>query len=126
MSLTERKENCLGLSEAESGKRRQKGQRETERHSKHVCVGSCTVYLEAVGGEGADDLWRDIQAWRAGQREAAVQILATHSLLHQPVNQCIANQNAEQLSSFRVNQNTRQALSLHSGYQYLNQLSMRN
>lgn len=79
----------------------------------HVLVLGCVQYLEVVGGEGVDDLWRDIQAWRARQREAAVQILATHSLLHQPVNQCTANQNAEQLCRFHVNQNTHQTLSLH-------------
>lgn len=72
---------------------------------------SCTVYLEVVGGEGAEDLWRDVQAWRARQREAAVQILATHSLLHQPVNQCTANQQAEQ----NVSQNTEPAIIIALG-----------
>lgn len=72
---------------------------------------SCTIYLEVVGGEGAEDLWRDVQAWRARQREAAVQILATHSLLHQPVNQCTANQQAEQ----HVSQNTELAIIIALG-----------
>lgn len=50
------------------------------------------TYLEGVGGKGAEDLWRDVQTWRAGQREIAVQILAAHRLLHQPVNQSTASQ----------------------------------
>lgn len=49
------------------------------------CHSPCAVYLEVIGGEGADDLWGDVQAWRARQREVAVQIFAAHSFLHQPV-----------------------------------------
>lgn len=52
----------------------------------------CTVYLEVVGGEGTDDLRRDAQAWRARQGEAAVQILAAHGFLHQPVSSREKNQ----------------------------------
>lgn len=36
-----------------------------------------------VGGEGADDLRRDVQAWRTRQRETTVQVFATHGVLHQ-------------------------------------------
>lgn len=50
------------------------------------------VYLEVVGCEGLGDFWRQVQAWRAGQREVAVQILPSHCLLHQPVNRCTAHQ----------------------------------
>lgn len=42
--------------------------------------------LQIVGGEGAEDLWRYIQAWGARQRKTAVQILAINSVLHQPAN----------------------------------------
>lgn len=63
---------------------------------------SCTVYLEIVGGEGANDLWRNVQAWRTRQREAAVQIFATHSLLYQPVNQCTTQQSASRTTSHKL------------------------
>lgn len=43
--------------------------------------------LQIVGSEGAEDLWRYIQAWGARQRETVVQILATDGVLHQPANQ---------------------------------------
>lgn len=43
--------------------------------------------LEIVGREGAEDLWWNIQAWGARQREIAVQILATHGVLHRPADQ---------------------------------------
>lgn len=90
-------------------KQQQQAERRDDRHDKTFdAVGfwSCTGYLEAVGGEGVDNLWRDVQAWRARQREVAVQISATHSLIHQPVNQRIANQQAEHLYGFRVCQHT--------------------
>lgn len=64
----------------------------------YVNVMMGATYLEVVGCEGADNLWRDVQAWRTGQREAAVQIFATHRLLHQPVDQ-MDNQSGKQ--SFR-------------------------
>lgn len=40
--------------------------------------------LQVVGGEGAEDLWRYIQAWGARQREAVVQKPATDGVLHHP------------------------------------------
>lgn len=64
------------------------------------------VYLQVVGGEGTDDLWWDVQAWRARQREAAVQILATHGILHQPV----SSQNNR--SSLRLQRETLKSLYL--------------
>lgn len=63
----------------------------------------CCIYLEVVGGEGTDDLWRDIHAWRAGQREAAVQIFAAHCLLHQPANKQVHQLNHYILQSEGVN-----------------------
>lgn len=61
----------------------------------------CTVYLEVVGSEGTDDLRWDAQTWRARQGEAAVQILAAHGLMHQPVSNR-ENQRVKQLRFIEI------------------------